>query len=177
MTFLNWVGDSEMLQRGLKQFHCVTDKIKGTISVSSPKNCTGLEKQLDFHKAQWPACRQVCSWSLHFTYTVLCVQSVSARSHIVALLDWDWRLVATVISQPVISLSTARINLPTDGWRLSVTSWNTHMHRIHIPHHHHLHHHCSLVLLHYLHCCWFTHYHHHHYPTAKSKLTWNIPSS
>lgn len=49
------------------------------------------------------------------------------RGHMVVGLDWDWRLVATAISQPVISLCAARINLPTDGWLLSITSWNTHI--------------------------------------------------
>lgn len=71
------------------------------------------------------------------------------QGHMVAVLDWDWRLVATAISQPVISLSTARINLPTDGWLLSTTSWNTDIHRIHI-HHHHPRHYCPLILSYHL---------------------------
>lgn len=54
--------------------------------------------------------------------------------------------------KPVISLSTARINLATDGWPFSVISWSTHAHAhiIYIHHHRH-HHHC------FLHLCWHTH--------------------
>lgn len=66
-----------------------------------------------------PVCAAVCMWARP-TPTRL-----PLWGHTVVGLDWDWRLVATAISQPVISLSTARINLPTDGWLLSITSWNT----------------------------------------------------
>lgn len=85
------------------------------------------------HPLRLPACTAVCM-RLRACECVQPPPTYPLRGHMVVGLDWDWRLVATAISQPVISLSTARINLPTDGWLLGITSWNTHtdIHCIHI---------------------------------------------
>lgn len=85
--------------------------------------CTDCMHNTCLHPLSLPVCTAVCVCGCVCMWVCPTPAHLPLQGHMVVGLDWDWRLVATAISQPVISLSTARINLPTDGWLLSIASW------------------------------------------------------